>query len=70
MSTSEQLARLRALAEDCRILTLQLIQLRKRRDAVALALVNDGLTWREVAEAAGFANPYLAELKKREGAKG
>lgn len=42
------------------------------RDARALALVEAGHSWRAVAEAAGFANPYIAQLKwrarRREGA--
>ena len=38
---------------------------RRERDDLALRLVDQGHTWREVADAAGFANPYIATLKKR-----
>jgi hypothetical protein len=65
VSVSVDLARLRKLGEDCRLLSLQLIQLRGLRDKVALDLVDDGVTWRDVAEAAGFENPYIAQLQAR-----
>jgi hypothetical protein len=38
---------------------------RGKRDAIILRLVADGVTWREVADAAGIAHPYIAQLKKR-----
>jgi hypothetical protein len=70
VSVQVDIARLRSLGEDCRLLSLQLIQLRERRDAVALSLVDEGVTWREVAEAAGFENPYIAQLKARRATEG
>ena len=64
-SIPERYAALRAVAQDCRLLALQYRQLTERRDGLALRLVDDGETWREVAEAAGFANPHIAQLKQR-----
>jgi hypothetical protein len=58
-------ARLRAVAEECRLLAFQWHMLTERRDLIALDLVDDGETWRDVAEAAGFENPYIAELKRK-----
>jgi hypothetical protein len=38
---------------------------REERDELALAAIDTGATWRAVADAAGFANPYIARLKNR-----
>ncbi len=38
---------------------------RRKRDAIVLRLIAEGVTWREAASAAGIANPYIAQLKKR-----
>jgi hypothetical protein len=63
--TSVEYARLRALAEEYRLGVFSLMELRNLRDALALKLVDEGETWRDVAEAAGFENPYIAELKRK-----
>jgi len=59
------IARLRSLASDYRLLVFQAAQLRELRDGLALRLIDGGATWREVAEAAGFENPYIAQLKRK-----
>jgi hypothetical protein len=64
-----EFARLRSIANDYRLLVLQATQLRERRDSIALALIDAGATWRDVAEAAGFENPYIAELKRKRGSR-
>ena len=40
-------------------------ELTEIRDRLALELVDEGATWRQTATAAGFNNPYIAELKRR-----
>jgi hypothetical protein len=65
VNTPTELARLRAIASDYRLLVLQATQLRERRDNIALYLIDAGETWRDVADAAGFENPYIAELKRK-----
>ncbi len=52
-------------AEACRRLEYELQQCRASRDRYALQMIEDGHTWREVAEIAGFANTYIAELKRK-----
>jgi len=46
-------------------LEYELQQRREYRDRIALRLVEEGYTWRDVASVAGFKNPYIATLKKR-----
>jgi hypothetical protein len=62
------MARLRALAGDYRLLVLQASSLRGLRDALALELVDEGATWREVAEAAGFEDAELGRKRRLAGA--
>lgn len=69
MTPHVKYVRLRSLASDYRIAASTLTQLRMRRDALALELVESGETWRKVAEAAGFENPYLAQLKRKAAAQ-
>lgn len=64
-STAERMASLRAAASAYQLLVFQASQLRERRDSIALGLVDDGVSWREVAKAAGFENPYIAALKRK-----
>lgn len=64
MNVQDEMALLRSLATVCRKRSRELEQWRTRRDKLALHLVEQGETWRAVADAAGFANPYIAELKK------
>jgi hypothetical protein len=56
---------LRKHADECVALELRLVAKRAKRDAIALALIDGGWTWREVADAARFANPYIATLKRK-----
>lgn len=56
---------LRIEADACRRLEYELEQRRESRDRIALRLVDEGYTWRDVASVAGFKNPYIAALKKR-----
>jgi hypothetical protein len=56
---------LRADARKCYELEAELAMWRDRRDRAALELVAEGHTWREVAAAAGFANPYIRHLKQK-----
>lgn len=56
---------LRQEARSCREFEDILSSARERRDRLALRLVSEGFTWREVAAAAGFANPYITHLKKK-----
>lgn len=56
---------LRLAGLECSGLEAQMAEAREYRDGLALAAVDAGFTWREVAEAAGFANPYIAHLKRR-----
>jgi len=65
MSVQEDRAALRARSAKCRQLSLQLAQAREARNTLALRLLDAGLSWREVADDAGFKNPYLADLKER-----
>ena len=63
MSTDDLLL-LRMARDEARNLEYRLERARERRDALALAAVDRGHTWRAVANAAGFANPYIARLKR------
>ncbi len=65
-ATSDPFVLLRIAARSCERLAYELEQRRAERDRLALALIEDGHTWREVAGVAGFANPYIAELKRRQ----
>ena len=56
---------LRREASRCEELESCLRVVRDSRDRMALRLIEQGHTWREVAAAGGFANPYIAALKKR-----
>jgi hypothetical protein len=42
---------------------------REQRDRIALELLDEGYTYRQVAYAAGFKNPYLTQLKRRRGVR-
>ena len=68
MPRRDPFLRLRNAARQCDHLEYLLTQRRNERDELALRLVDEGHTWREVASAAGFANPYMAALKKRRAA--
>lgn len=60
---------LRELASKCERLESELEMDQRARNREALRLVDAGWTWREVAAAAGFANPYIATLiRQREAA--
>lgn len=63
--SAELVRALRVAAQECDDLAVLLEQARERRDALALRLVDAGKTWREVASIAGFANHYIAALKRR-----
>ena len=56
---------LRIEADACRRLEYELEQRRESRDRMALGLVDEGYSWRDVASVAGFKNPYIATLKRR-----
>jgi hypothetical protein len=62
---TSELDLLRAIGARCEVRARELDQWRDRRDRLALKLIDRGFTWRQVAEAAGFGNSYIAELKKR-----
>lgn len=64
MSESD-MERLRRLSVSYAVLRLRSLQLAEERDALALSLIDAGATWRDVADAAGFENPYIAALKKK-----
>lgn len=61
----DQFLLLRIEADACRRLEYELEQRRDSRDRIAMRLVDDGYTWRDVAHVAGFKNPYIATLKRR-----
>lgn len=56
---------LRRYRAECERLEELLEQARAQRDATALSLVDAGLSHRQVAEIAGFKNPYITALKRR-----
>ena len=63
--TDREQTRRRLASISSELVTLDLRQraLRRERDELALALIEEhGLTWRETAALAGFENPYIAKL--------
>lgn len=65
MTDDDEFVLLRIEAEAVAFLEYQLEQRRASRDRLALRLVDDGYSWRAVAEVARFKNPYIATLKRR-----
>lgn len=67
----ERVRRLRAIGDRLASLEVEAHALRSERDRLALELVQVyELTWRETAEFAGFANPYIAKILRDQRASG
>jgi hypothetical protein len=56
------------IAQECVRIAAELEEWRAHRDEIALRLIDEGETWRDVAALAGFTNPNIAALKKRRAA--
>lgn len=65
---SFNLLMLEVVSRQMRRLEAELAALREDRDRYALEAIAAGHTWRAVGKAGGFANPYIAVLKRRAGA--
>lgn len=58
------LAQLRDAADELSGLEAAAFPLRRKRDRLALTLIDLGVSWRDVADAADFENPYIAKLQR------
>lgn len=45
-------------------LDYRMSEIRRKRDAIALRLIDEGAAWREVVEVMGFSNLFNAALKR------
>lgn len=70
MTTNRRTARLRTVRKMIERREAELKKLRRERDQLVVRLIKDGLTWQEAADLAGFSQPYVKQVLKRDKKRG
>lgn len=69
MTVKTKLEELSKVAREVEKLSRQLKKKREKRNKLALELIDQGVSFRKVADHAGFKNPYLVQLRRKANVK-